>query len=197
MAAWGQGDPRWLVEHRDDGKNVNGESGRGSGGRIALQFALPKAVSFTSMDPCTQGSHAIQCNAGGSPPAAHAAVPAQALRAFVPALDQPPTTDDQKHPLSAPVRSRVPLPSPFNQNPPSGWHWEEKDRKEWTKARLAELFSGQVLFSAPEGGAAEGQPAELRVERLKDLTGDVRPGEGGDEGERGGEGGEGGGAWRG
>ncbi|KAG2424466.1 hypothetical protein HXX76_014518 [Chlamydomonas incerta] len=77
MAAWGQGDPRWLVEHRDDGKNVN------------------------------------------------------------------------------------------------GWHWEEKDRKEWTKARLAELFSGKVLFEAAEGGAAEGAPAELRVERLKDLTGDA------------------------
>ncbi|KAG2430979.1 hypothetical protein HYH02_013512 [Chlamydomonas schloesseri] len=75
MAAWGQGDPRWLVEHRDDGKNVN------------------------------------------------------------------------------------------------GWHWEEKDRKEWTKARLAELFSGQVLFSAPD--ADEGQPAELRVERLKEVTGDA------------------------
>eukprot|EP00198_Chlamydomonas_reinhardtii_P014376 XP_001703713.1 predicted protein [Chlamydomonas reinhardtii] len=26
MAAWGQGDPRWLVEHRDDGKNVNGRA---------------------------------------------------------------------------------------------------------------------------------------------------------------------------
>ena len=23
MAAWGQGDPRWIVEHRDDGANVN------------------------------------------------------------------------------------------------------------------------------------------------------------------------------
>lgn len=24
MAKWGEGDPRWLVQHRDDGKNVNG-----------------------------------------------------------------------------------------------------------------------------------------------------------------------------
>lgn len=24
MAKWGEGDPRWLVEHRSDGKNVNG-----------------------------------------------------------------------------------------------------------------------------------------------------------------------------
>lgn len=24
MAKWGEGDPRWLVEHREDGKNVNG-----------------------------------------------------------------------------------------------------------------------------------------------------------------------------
>lgn len=24
MAEWGQGDPRWLVEHREDGRNVNG-----------------------------------------------------------------------------------------------------------------------------------------------------------------------------
>ncbi|PRW61075.1 activator of 90 kDa heat shock ATPase-like protein 2 isoform X2 [Chlorella sorokiniana] len=24
MAKWGEGDPRWLVEHRDDGRNVNG-----------------------------------------------------------------------------------------------------------------------------------------------------------------------------
>lgn len=24
MAKWGEGDPRWLVEHRDDGTNVNG-----------------------------------------------------------------------------------------------------------------------------------------------------------------------------
>uniref|UniRef100_A0A7S0UUB9 Activator of Hsp90 ATPase AHSA1-like N-terminal domain-containing protein n=1 Tax=Polytomella parva TaxID=51329 RepID=A0A7S0UUB9_9CHLO len=24
MAKWGEGDPRWLVEHRDDGVNVNG-----------------------------------------------------------------------------------------------------------------------------------------------------------------------------
>jgi activator of HSP90 ATPase len=23
MAKWGEGDPRWLVEHREDGKNVN------------------------------------------------------------------------------------------------------------------------------------------------------------------------------
>ena len=23
MAKWGEGDPRWIVEHRDDGKNVN------------------------------------------------------------------------------------------------------------------------------------------------------------------------------
>ncbi|KXZ43399.1 hypothetical protein GPECTOR_91g553 [Gonium pectorale] len=76
MAKWGEGDPRWLVEHREDGKNVN------------------------------------------------------------------------------------------------GWHWEEKDRKEWTKARLAELFSGLVLHEAPD--AADGQPTLLKVERLKDLTGDVK-----------------------
>jgi hypothetical protein len=24
MAKWGEGDPRWLVESREDGKNVNG-----------------------------------------------------------------------------------------------------------------------------------------------------------------------------
>ena len=24
MAKWGEGDPRWIVEHRDDGKNVGG-----------------------------------------------------------------------------------------------------------------------------------------------------------------------------
>lgn len=24
MARWGQGDPRWLVQHRDDGTNING-----------------------------------------------------------------------------------------------------------------------------------------------------------------------------
>lgn len=24
MAKWGEGDPRWLVQNRDDGKNVNG-----------------------------------------------------------------------------------------------------------------------------------------------------------------------------
>lgn len=24
MAKWGEGDPRWIVEHRNDGKNVNG-----------------------------------------------------------------------------------------------------------------------------------------------------------------------------
>ncbi|KAG2488076.1 hypothetical protein HYH03_013379 [Edaphochlamys debaryana] len=75
MAKWGEGDPRWLVESREDGKNVN------------------------------------------------------------------------------------------------GWHWEEKDRKEWTKARLAELFSGQVLYEVE--GAAEGEPTLLKVERLKDLTGDA------------------------
>ncbi|GLC47194.1 hypothetical protein PLESTB_001622200 [Pleodorina starrii] len=75
MAKWGEGDPRWLVEHRDDGKNVN------------------------------------------------------------------------------------------------GWHWEEKDRKEWTKARLAELFSGLVLHELEE--AAEGEPTLLKVERLKELTGDA------------------------
>lgn len=23
MAKWGEGDPRWVVEHREDGKNVN------------------------------------------------------------------------------------------------------------------------------------------------------------------------------
>lgn len=73
MAKWGEGDPRWLVEHRDDGKNVN------------------------------------------------------------------------------------------------GWHWEEKDRKEWTKARLAELFSGLVLAESGEGEAR----TLLKVERLKDLTGDA------------------------
>ncbi|GFR49760.1 hypothetical protein Agub_g11921 [Astrephomene gubernaculifera] len=75
MAKWGEGDPRWLVEHREDGKNVN------------------------------------------------------------------------------------------------GWHWEEKDRKEWTKSRLAELFSGLVLLDAED--ASEGEPAKLKIERLKDLTGDA------------------------
>ncbi|GIL54820.1 hypothetical protein Vafri_10510 [Volvox africanus] len=75
MAKWGEGDPRWLVEHRDDGKNVN------------------------------------------------------------------------------------------------GWHWEEKDRKEWTKARLAELFSDLVLHELED--AAEGEPQRLKVERLKELTGDA------------------------
>lgn len=49
------------------------------------------------------------------------------------------------------------------------WHWEEKDRKEWTKARLAELFSGLVLAESGEGEAR----TLLKVERLKDLTGDV------------------------
>ncbi|EFJ41648.1 hypothetical protein VOLCADRAFT_107607 [Volvox carteri f. nagariensis] len=75
MAKWGEGDPRWLVEHRDDGKNVN------------------------------------------------------------------------------------------------GWHWEEKDRKEWTKTRLAELFSGLVLHEVED--AAEGEPTRIIVERLKDMTGDA------------------------
>jgi activator of HSP90 ATPase len=45
------------------------------------------------------------------------------------------------------------------------WHWEEKDRMEWAKARLAELFSGMFLIE--QGGT------KIKVERLKDLTGDV------------------------
>ncbi|PNH03622.1 Activator heat shock protein ATPase 2, partial [Tetrabaena socialis] len=54
----------------------------------------------------------------------------------------------------------------------NGWHWEEKDRKEWTRTRLTELFSELMLHEAGEG-TADGEPVLLKVERLKDLTGDA------------------------
>lgn len=38
MAKWGQGDPRWIVEEREDGTNVNNWHwcGRRAGGRLGL-----------------------------------------------------------------------------------------------------------------------------------------------------------------
>ncbi len=53
----------------------------------------------------------------------------------------------------------------------AGWHWTEKDRKQWTKERLAELFAGLQLFCAED--AAEGEPQRLAVTQLKDVTGEV------------------------
>lgn len=49
----------------------------------------------------------------------------------------------------------------------NGWHWEEKDRMEWSRARLGELLGGL------DAGLDAGSVGSLRIERVKDVTGDV------------------------
>jgi hypothetical protein len=49
----------------------------------------------------------------------------------------------------------------------NGWHWEEKNRLEWTKQRLRELL--------PAIPAAE--PGNLRISEVTDVVGEVRLGD--------------------
>jgi activator of HSP90 ATPase len=46
----------------------------------------------------------------------------------------------------------------------NGWHWEEKNRLEWTKQRLQELLPA---IPAAEAG-------NLRISEVTDVVGEVR-----------------------
>ena len=62
MAKWGEGDPRWLVEHREDGKNVNGwhwsEVNRLEWSKQRLAELLPGVDAAVS---AADGAHSCCC----------------------------------------------------------------------------------------------------------------------------------------
>jgi hypothetical protein len=112
MAVWGAGDPRWLVENRDDGKNVNSW--------VSLRSARPLVYIREK---------------------------SSILRAIVQLANRAAERADHAWPSLA-------------------QHWEDKNRLDWSRQRLAELLEGL----AADMDSAIG---EARLTKLKSVTGEV------------------------
>ncbi|KAH0521481.1 Activator of 90 kDa heat shock protein ATPase-like protein 2 [Microtus ochrogaster] len=152
MAKWGQGDPRWIVEEREDGTNVNNWHwcGRRAGGRLG--FGRGRAPGRAAR-PCSTLA-----------PGERRFVTALAFR-----LQDPPESWAKPHEglLPHPPTS---VPRSPHSRPSSGLSCvvrvrvTERDATVWSKGKLRELLVGIAM---------ENEAGRCEISELKQVEGEA------------------------